>query len=314
MCRWNLEKLAEALAPLVPPEEGARIVSAFDQHYGAAYRELFNGKFGLTDADAELSRGFFSCMTSARTDFTDAFRALTAYHEAVTASLSGAPQSQSAEEAKESLLRLLVSRSASPGELSGAAKRKMRVHRLQMAPEQIEGLWAALQGPPDQIAEMFGPGADINAIREEISGEKKKLDRLVTAATDIKRLEMVSQEAQEKRCRDTWAPWVSKYAQRLADEPRSTAAERLKCMQGLNPTFVLRNWVAESCIKAAEKGDFSKTRTVLKMLETPFEPAFCPMSSAFGCAGPVGAVGEAEKEFLSPPPAWASSLLCTCSS
>jgi len=309
MCRWNLERLAEALAPLVPPEEGTRIVSAFDQHYSAAYRELFNGKFGLTDADAELTRGFFACMSAARTDFTDAFRALTAYNEAVTAVLSGAPN-----EAHETLLRLLVSRSATPEELSGAAKRKMRVHRLQMAPEQIEGLWAALQGPPNQIAEMFGPGADIDAIRDEISGEKKKLDRLVTAATDIKRLEMVSREAQEKRCRDTWAPWVSKYAQRLANEPRSTAAERLSRMQGLNPTFVLRNFIAESCIQAAEKGDFSKTRTVLKMLETPFDPAFCPMSGAFSCARSARAVSPAEMEFLSPPPAWAASLLCTCSS
>ena len=101
------------------------------------------------------------------------------------------------------------------------------------------------------------------------------------------------------------------------------------------PTLILRNWIAEAAIRAAEKGDYSKVRTVFEMQETPFKAAFCSMRPAFAAAaacsvvakgagasgggssdasGEEKAVSEAEREFLVPPPAWAASLLCTCSS
>jgi uncharacterized protein YdiU (UPF0061 family) len=189
-----------------------------------------------------------------------------------------------------------------------------------MQPEQIEGLWGMLQQDPASVAEMFG-GADVEAIRREVEGEKGKLDRLVFASKEIRRLEMENPQVHSRASREAWVPWVGAYVSRMQREPSLANEALLRGMQQANPSFILRNWVAEIAIRAAELGDYSKVRTVLKMLETPYEPAFCPMRAAFmaaDCAREATpkerSVSEAEREFLVPPPQWASSLLCTCSS
>ena len=160
--------------------------------------------------------------------------------------------------------------------------------------------------------------------------------RYVHAFAEIRRLEMVSASMQALKARAVWAPWVAQYVQRVKAEPVAgpLALTLLQGMQSSNPTFILRNWIAEAAIRAAEKGDYSKVRTVFEMQETPFKAAFCSMRPAFAAAacsvvakgagasgggssdasGKEKAVSEAEREFLVPPPAWAASLLCTCSS
>lgn len=36
------------------------------------------------------------------------------------------------------------------------------------------------------------------------------------------------------------------------------------------PRFILRNYIAQNAIEAAEKGDYTEVRRVLKLLENPF--------------------------------------------
>ena len=36
--------------------------------------------------------------------------------------------------------------------------------------------------------------------------------------------------------------------------------ERIKTMDSTNPRFILRNYIAQNAIEAAEKGDFSEVR------------------------------------------------------
>lgn len=318
MCKWNLGKLAEALVPLLPAAESSVIL---DETYDAAYeercRQIMTAKLGLAEFDAELVDGLFASMAAANCDFTDTMRALTAFQQAMLPG-SGADPAL----CKATLLNLVVSRCASPEELAGAMKRKLRIHRLNMQPAQIEGLWAMLQEEPAKVEEMFGGQADIAAIREEIAGEKKKLDRLIFASSEIKRLETVSKESKSARDRKTWEAWVDRYAAHIGATAAPAEKEaRVAAMNAHNPTFILRNWVAQEAIEAADKGDYSGVAVVLSMLETPFEPAFCSMTRAFqaalgqACSVDGGrALSKAEKAFLQPPPNWAASVLCTCSS
>jgi uncharacterized protein YdiU (UPF0061 family) len=45
--RWNLEKLSEALFPIVSREDSKKILSRFDEVYEAERREIMNKKFGF---------------------------------------------------------------------------------------------------------------------------------------------------------------------------------------------------------------------------------------------------------------------------
>ena len=65
--------------------------------------------------------------------------------------------------------------------------------------------------------------------------------------------------------------------------------------------YVLRNWMAEWAIRAAEKddgGDWIPTRTLLRILRRPYDVD--PEAEALGFSGP--------------PPAWSCSLRVSCSS
>ena len=46
--------------------------------------------------------------------------------------------------------------------------------------------------------------------------------------------------------------------------PFVQALDRVRVMEESNPTFILRNWIAQDSIAAAEAGDFSKVRIVKK--------------------------------------------------
>lgn len=63
--------------------------------------------------------------------------------------------------------------------------------------------------------------------------------------------------------------WLEKYAARLRVEGRETA-ERRTAMNAVNPKFVLRNYVAQLAIDAAEAGDFSRVRETLDVLRHPY--------------------------------------------
>jgi uncharacterized protein YdiU (UPF0061 family) len=42
-------------------------------------------------------------------------------------------------------------------------------------------------------------------------------------------------------------------------------------MLGANPKYVLRNWMAQLAIDAAEKGDFSVAETLHELLKRPYD-------------------------------------------
>ncbi|KDE03092.1 hypothetical protein MVLG_06389 [Microbotryum lychnidis-dioicae p1A1 Lamole] len=70
-----------------------------------------------------------------------------------------------------------------------------------------------------------------------------------------------------------WTNWFDRYARRLSAEGELSPSERRKAMDGVNPRFVLRQWVLEETIErlAHQDPDLSGLERVLCMSEAPFE-------------------------------------------
>lgn len=352
ICRWNLTKFSEVLQPFLPIADSQAILDQeYDVLYQQTYMQLMRGKLGLCQEhkdDSVLVEKLFETMAATYTDFTDTFQALGIY-------VRGGCRD------KDELLRMLVSRCATPQQQIGMLQRKRRIHRLGMHPQQIEVLWQMLQKSPEEVAEMFG-GAPIDALKEEIGGEKKKLDMLINIVQMTKKAEQTSVTEMQNAARAKWSTWIDLYHARLQQEeqgggtpasisPPSPSSDthtlRVKLMKSHNPTFILRNWVAQETILAAEKEDFSEVRTVLSMLKEPFNPAYNTFLSEGietyddnddndnGQASASAKVGDTDKadksdktdkdtsstsstpkwkRYCRTPPEWSSSLLCTCSS
>jgi uncharacterized protein YdiU (UPF0061 family) len=94
-----------------------------------------------------------------------------------------------------------------------------------------------------------------------------------------------------------WPKFVGLYEAALSADNISEV-ERQEEMAKQNPCYVLRNWMAQTAIKKAEKDDFSEVRTLQRILKTPYTKQ-----------------DEAEKlGFSGPPPTWEKQLKVSCSS
>ncbi len=90
--------------------------------------------------------------------------------------------------------------------------------------------------------------------------------------------------------------WMYEYRQRLQREGRSDEARRT-AMALVNPKYILRNYMAETAIRAAEEcGDYSEVDRLLSLLRNPF------------CEQPEMA------HYAASPPLWAKALQLSCSS
>ena len=90
--------------------------------------------------------------------------------------------------------------------------------------------------------------------------------------------------------------WAEAYRARLQKE-QGTDAERKERMDGVNPKYILRNYLAQVAIRKAEKErDFSEVDRLLKLLGRPFDE-------------------QPEMEnYAAPPPDWAQHIEVSCSS
>jgi uncharacterized protein YdiU (UPF0061 family) len=95
--------------------------------------------------------------------------------------------------------------------------------------------------------------------------------------------------------RDKFDLWSKSYLLRLEAQDLSDE-ERQQAMLQVNPAYVLRNYMAQEAIEAAENGDFSEVELLLTILKNPFITR-----------------PEAEK-YAGLPPDWASEITVSCSS
>jgi uncharacterized protein YdiU (UPF0061 family) len=66
-----------------------------------------------------------------------------------------------------------------------------------------------------------------------------------------------------------WIAWFSMYAARLKLETQSNA-QRAKTMNAINPKYVLRNYMAQLAIDAADKGDNKLLDELFQLLKKPY--------------------------------------------
>ncbi|MGH7708866.1 MAG: protein adenylyltransferase SelO [Vulcanimicrobiaceae bacterium] len=92
-----------------------------------------------------------------------------------------------------------------------------------------------------------------------------------------------------------WHAWSTRFRERTAVES-GTDAERLAAMRAANPKYVLRNYLAQAAIAAAQAGDFSETERLERVLRAPFDEQ------------------PAMEHYAAPPPSAAGEIVVSCSS
>ncbi len=70
--------------------------------------------------------------------------------------------------------------------------------------------------------------------------------------------------------RKSWEDWFSAYRKRLGKEGKSDT-ERAAAMNLVNPKYVLRNYMAQLAIDAAEKGDYTLLDELFNLLKKPYD-------------------------------------------
>ncbi|TCN55383.1 YdiU family protein [Flavobacterium circumlabens] len=69
---------------------------------------------------------------------------------------------------------------------------------------------------------------------------------------------------------ENWTSWFSSYLKRLQTEKLSDE-ERIAKMNTINPKYVLRNYMAQLSIDAADQGDFSLVSEFYSLLQKPYD-------------------------------------------
>ncbi|MCA9547549.1 MAG: YdiU family protein, partial [Myxococcales bacterium] len=68
--------------------------------------------------------------------------------------------------------------------------------------------------------------------------------------------------------RAAWAAWLRRWAERVRGGAPN--AERQAAMKRANPKYVLRNWMAQQAIDAAEQGDLAELHRLFELLQRPY--------------------------------------------
>ncbi len=69
---------------------------------------------------------------------------------------------------------------------------------------------------------------------------------------------------------DAWRAWLARYVARVREVGETNDA-RIARMRAVNPVYVLRNYLAQQAIDAAEVGDLSELKTLMDVLRRPYD-------------------------------------------
>ena len=122
--------------------------------------------------------------------------------------------------------------------------------------------------------------------------ESEKLDytntfrNLAQAATEVKTNELNS---------DVAMSWIKSYQERHHKESEPIA-EKILVMNANNPKYILRYYMAQDVIEAAESSDFSALKTLIEVITSPYDEL------------------EQYEHFAKILPDWAKNLEISCSS
>ncbi|KAA8492828.1 UPF0061 protein [Porphyridium purpureum] len=80
---------------------------------------------------------------------------------------------------------------------------------------------------------------------------------------------------EESEARGRWSSWFGLYLERVAKDCEADAGwtdeSRIAMMNKANPVYILRNYLCQRAIDAAEQGDESEILRLLKLVQNPFE-------------------------------------------
>lgn len=127
--------------------------------------------------------------------------------------------------------------------------------------------------------------ADDGALLQEF------LDTMASSQADFtntwRALSLISSQSSDDECKkwssevsakkdeeyiSLWMKWLGKYKERLAKDVASVSnEERVKRMNSANPVYILRNYMAQTAIERAEKGDYSEVQLLYDLLKNPYE-------------------------------------------
>ncbi|XP_033625295.1 protein adenylyltransferase SelO, mitochondrial-like [Asterias rubens] len=319
ICRWNMEKLAEAISMALPEEVSKAELGLYDEEYERCYLAKMRKKLGLLNKelpeDKALVDAFLATMQQTQADFTNSFRCLSRLP------LPGG--GHASQDSDEAVMSYLLSQCSTAEEMKESLAPRMDGRELQM-------MMMLMQMNP-QLLQQLGGG------HQKLMKELERMEK----AKDIQNL---SQDEKMKTDRGSWEIWLAAYRDRLLKELdglngeeacREFSQRRVDVMNANNPRFILRNYIAQNAIEAAEKGDFTEVQRVLKLLETPYSESVdlgslaskqteqpASSTSTDEDAGDSGAVGSSQAgvgkikscagvAYDDRPPHWATELRVT---
>lgn len=89
--------------------------------------------------------------------------------------------------------------------------------------------------------------------------------------------------------------WAAGYLQRTAQEGLAPSERQIR-MHAVNPKYILRNYLAQQAIEAAEGGDYAPVRQLQAVLSRPFDEQ------------------PGQERYAERPPEWGKHLAISCSS
>ncbi|KAL5010089.1 hypothetical protein ScPMuIL_012394 [Solemya velum] len=248
ICQWNLRKLAQAIQGAIPLTSTEPCLSLFEEEYETHYHDKMRKKFGFLEKDGprdiEIMEAFLDTMQQTGADFTNSFRCL---------SRISLPGSANFDDKLSEVQSYLLSQCCSLEEHTAAYQPKLDPRELQM-------IVVLMQTNPALLPA-------IGYSYETLARELKNAEKL----EEIKQL-----TPQTKLEKDTvlWTKWLKSYTERLKQEVApdldSANQKRVEVMNANNPRFILRNYIAQNAIEAAEQGDFQEVKRVLRLLENPY--------------------------------------------
>lgn len=117
----------------------------------------------------------------------------------------------------------------------------------------------------------------------------------------FRRLADFSDDAQGSSIRDhmldlqAFDQWAELYRARLQRE-NTSAEQRKNLMNSVNPLYILRNYLAQQAIAAAEQGDTAPLHELMQVLKQPYQKQ------------------QGKEAFAAPPPDWGKAMSISCSS
>ena len=225
------------------------------------YLSRMRSKLGLLqeqDGDVDLVNDLLDTMQRTYADFTNTFRNL---------NMLFTPGMEGFEASKTACLDKILTQCFTVDELKKLKTPKMDTRQLQL-------ILQLMQQSPQFADERM------------VSKVKSELEKI----NSHQELEEIDQEQKREEDLSLWSAWLEKYTQRLSIEVGSDAtkanSERIVVMNRSNPVVVLRNYVAQAAIEAAEKGDYSEVNRVLELLKHPYTPP-TDVPVATGAASPL---------------------------